>query len=225
MKGSTVRDPKAVSADDLPVLPGGASRRAVIATGVLAGAVLAWSLRIQAGDPWFYPATFILAAIYMVGSSVAVRMVGSRFRWHASRRGIRDAVVGGVLLALIFFAGAFLVRYVPFLRDPVDELLDYARVGSLALVLLITAVNGVAEEMFYRAALWRILKPGYRIVVTTVLYTAVTALAGVPLLAFAAAAMGVMVAVLRERTQSLTPPIIAHLIWSLSMLLVLPWVV
>ncbi|MEX3510152.1 type II CAAX endopeptidase family protein [Kocuria carniphila] len=220
-----MRDSEAPSTDAQPVLPGGASRVAVIITGVLAAAALAWSLRIEAGDPWFYPATFILAAIYIVGSLVAVRLVGSRFRWHASRRGIRDAVVGGVLLALVFFAGAFLVRFIPFLRDPVDELLDYARVGSLVFVLITTAVNGVAEEMFYRGALWRAVKPGYRMVVTTVLYTAVTALAGVPLLAFAAAAMGVMVAVLRERTQSLTPPIIAHLIWSLTMLLVLPQVV
>lgn len=225
MKGNTVRESQDPSADAQPVLPGGASRTAVIVTGVLAGAVLAWSLRIEAGDALFYPATFILAAIYIVGSSVAVRMVGSKFRWHASRRGIRDAVVGGVGLAFVFFAGAFLVRYIPFLRDPVDELLDYARVGSLVLVLLTTAINGVAEEMFYRGALWRILKPGYRMLVTTALYTAVTALAGVPLLAFAAAAMGVMVAILRERTQSLTPPIIAHLIWSLTMLLVLPQVV
>lgn len=207
------------------VLPGGASRVAVIVTGVLAAAALAWSLRIEAGDPWFYPATFILAAIYIVGSSVSVRLVGSRFRWHASRRGIRDAVVGGVLLALVFFAGAFAVHFIPFLRDPVDQLLDHTRVGSLALVLATTAINGVAEEMYYRGALWRTVKPGYRILVTTVLYTAVTALAGIPLLAFAAAAMGVMVAILRERTQSLTPPIIAHLIWSLSMLLVLPQVV
>ena len=46
---------------------------AVIITGVLAAAALAWSLRIEAGDPWFYPATFILAAIYIVGSLVAVR--------------------------------------------------------------------------------------------------------------------------------------------------------
>ena len=220
-----MRDSDELSTDAQTVLPGGASRVAVIVTGVLAGVALAWSLRIEAGSPWFYPATFILAAIYIVGSSIAVRMVGSRFRWHASRRGIRDAVVGGVLLALVFFAGAFLVRFIPFLRDPVDELLDYARVGSLVFVLITTAVNGVAEEMFYRGALWRAVKPGYRLAVTTVLYTAVTALAGVPLLAFAAAAMGVMVGILRERTQSLTPPIIAHLIWSLSMLLVLPWVV
>ncbi len=220
-----MRESDALSSDAQPVLPGGASRVAVIVTGVLASAALAWSLRIEAGDPWFYPATFILAAIYIVGSLVAVRLVGSRFRWHASRRGIRDAVVGGVLLALVFFAGAFLVRFIPFLRDPVDELLDHARVGSLVFVLITTVVNGVAEEMFYRGALWRAVKPGYRMIVTTVLYTAVTALAGVPLLAFAAAALGVLVAVLRERTQSLTPPIIAHLIWSVSMLVVLPQVV
>ena len=197
----------------------------VIGTGLVAAACLAWSLRIPAGDPWFYPATFILAAVYIVGSSVAVRMTGERLPWRVTPRGMRDAVVGGAVLAVVFIAGGFMVRFMPFLGDPVHELLNHARVGSLAMVALTTAVNGVAEETYYRGALWRILPRGRRILVTTIAYTAVTSLAGIPLLAFAAAALGAFVGYLRERTRSLLPGIVAHLVWSLTMLFVLPYVV
>ena len=197
----------------------------VVATGLVAAACLAWSLRIPAGDPWFYPATVILAAVYIAGSSLAVRMTGERLPWRVTRTGVRDAIIGGAVLAVVFIAGGFMVRFIPFLGDPVHHLLNHARVGSLLLVALTTAVNGVAEETYYRGALWRILPRGRRILVTTIAYTAVTALAGIPLLALAAAALGVFVGYLRERTRSLLPGTVAHLIWSLTMLFVLPHVV
>ncbi|WP_260983416.1 CPBP family glutamic-type intramembrane protease [Kocuria salsicia] len=60
---------------------------------------------------------------------------------------------------------------------------------------------------------------------TTVAYTLVTSLAGILLLALAAAALGALVGWLRERTRSLLPCVVAHLIWSLTMLFVLPSVV
>ncbi|MDO4918922.1 CPBP family intramembrane glutamic endopeptidase [Kocuria sp.] len=197
----------------------------VAATGVLAAAGLAWSLRIPAGDPWFYPATLILAAVYIAGSSIAVRMTGERLPWRVTPQGMRDAVIGGVVLAAVFVAGGFMVRFIPPLAGPVHELLDHARVGGLAMTALTTAVNGVAEETYYRGALWRVLPRGRRILVTTILYTAVTSLAGIPLLAFAAAALGAFVGYLRERTRSLVPCVVTHLVWSLTMLLVLPHVV
>lgn len=197
----------------------------VIITGLLAAAGLAWSLRIPAGDPWFTPATFILAGVYILGSSIAVRMTGERLPWQVTPKGLRDAVIGGVLLAALFIAGGFMVRFVPFLAGPVHELLNHARVGSLFMVALTTAVNGVAEETYYRGALWRVLPRGRRILVTTIAYTAVTSLAGIPLLALAAAALGAFVGYLRERTRSLVPGIVTHLIWSLTMLFVLPFVV
>ncbi|BAG30469.1 hypothetical membrane protein [Kocuria rhizophila DC2201] len=197
----------------------------VAATGVVAAVCLAWSLRIPAGDPWFYPATFILAGVYIAGSSAAIRMTGERLPWKVTPRGMRDAVLGGIVLAVIFVAGGFMVRFIPFLGEPVHELLNHARVGSLFMVALTTAVNGVAEETYYRGALWRVLPRGRRILVTTIAYTAVTSLVGIPLLAFAAAALGAFVGYLRERTRSLVPPIVAHLVWSLTMLFVLPYVV
>jgi membrane protease YdiL (CAAX protease family) len=45
---------------------------------------------------------------------------------------------------------------------------------------------------------------------------------GVPLLVVAAAVLGIVAGVEAQRTQSLTSPIVLHVVWSLSMLLVLP---
>ena len=197
----------------------------VVATGVVAAACLAWSLRIPAGDQWFYPATFILAAVYIIGSSTAVRMTGERLPWAVTPRGLCYAVLGGLGLAVLFVAGGFMVRFLPTLAGSVHELLDHARVGSLVVTALTTTVNGVAEETYYRGALWRVLPRGRRILVTNEAYTLVTSLAGILLLALAAAALGALVGWLRERTRSLLPCVVAHLIWSLTMLFVLPSVV
>jgi membrane protease YdiL (CAAX protease family) len=51
---------------------------------------------------------------------------------------------------------------------------------------------------------------------------AVSATMGVPLLVVAAAVLGIVAGVEAQRTQSLTSPIVLHVVWSLSMLLVLP---
>ena len=60
---------------------------------------------------------------------------------------VQSLALGLTLLAL-FLVGAVLVARVPVLREPVQELLDHAEYGSLAVVAVITAVNGVAEELY-----------------------------------------------------------------------------
>ena len=78
----------------------------------------------------------------------------------------------GVLLLALFMAGAVVVAQRPFLRDPVDELLDHARVARSPLVALITAVNGIAEELYFRGALFAGVGRRHAVLVTTVVYTA-----------------------------------------------------
>ena len=64
-------------------------------------------------------------------------------------------------------AGAVVVAQVPVLRDPVQELLDHARFGSLALVTVITVVNGIAEELYFRGALYAGVGRRHAVAVTT----------------------------------------------------------
>lgn len=139
----------------------------------------------------------------------------------------RDAVRGllaGLALAGVFAVGALLVREIPPLAAPVEDLLDHASAGRLVPVALITSVSGIAEELFYRRTAVLTLPGGSqtRVLVALLLFMAVSATMGVPLLVFAAAIVGIVAAAEALRTQSLTSPIVLHVVWSLSMLLILP---
>ncbi|SIK58567.1 abortive infection protein [Mycobacteroides abscessus subsp. abscessus] len=171
----------------------------------------------------FYIATFAVAAVYFITWSLCPR---SHPAFLAQRAG-KDALRGlgiGIGLLLIFLAGAFLVRYIPVLAGPVDALLDNARYGLLWVTILTTAINGVGEEVFFRRIAMDYL-PGTwrtRALISLVLYIAVTAAMGVPLLALAAIAVGVPAALEARRTGSLVSACVLHISWSLGMLLILP---
>ena len=128
----------------------------------------------------------------------------------------------GTLLLLVFLAGAVVVAQFAFLREPVDGLLDYARAGSLPLIALITAVNGVAEELYFRGALFAAVGRRHAVLVTTLVYGAVTAASGIPLLVLAGLLLGLVVGLQRRVTGGILGPVVTHLTWSLGMLLVLP---
>ena len=96
------------------------------------------------------------------------------------------------------------------------------RVGSLPLVALITVVNGIAEELYFRGALYAAVGRRHAVAVTTVVYALVTAAAGIPLLVLAAALVGLVVAFQRRVTGGILGPIVTHLTWSLGMLFPLP---
>lgn len=199
-------------------------RRAVAAVTVVVGAaVLAWALRIRPGDELFYPATLGLAAVWLVGALAAGRPL--RATEELGRpRAPRLVLVGlgvGLVLLVVFLLGAGIVAQVPALSAPVEQLLAHARWGSLPVVVAITALNGVVEELFYRGALYDAFGGRGAVVGSTVVYTVVTALAGIPLLALAGLLVGLAVAALRRLTHGVLAPVVAHLTWSIGMLLLL----
>ena len=130
----------------------------------------------------------------------------------------------GLLLLALFLVGAVVVARIPVLRGPVDGLLDHARFGSLAIVAVITAMNGVAEELFYRGALFAAVGRRNAVLVTTIVYAVVAGFSGVPLLVLAAALLGAVVGLQRRVTGGILGPIVTHLTWSLGMLFLLPQV-
>ena len=87
----------------------------------------------------------------------------------------------------------------------------------MPLLVLITALNGVAEELFFRGALYAATTalPG---AVTTVAYAAATLATGNVMLAFAAVLLGPLVGLQRRATGGILAPIITHVIWSVTML-------
>jgi len=201
-------------------------RRVVVVITLLVGAViLTWALRIEPGDPTFYVATFALAGVWAVGAFVSgplhLGRGNTRGGQETSRAVVQSLALGGLLLGL-FMAGAVVVAQVPALRNPVQELLDHARFGSLALVAVITTVNGIAEELYFRGAMYAAVGRRHAVAVTTIVYTLVTATSGIPLLVLAGALVGLVVGLQRRVTGGILGPVITHLTWSLGMLFLLP---
>ncbi|MBU9945300.1 MAG: CPBP family intramembrane metalloprotease, partial [Dermatophilaceae bacterium] len=133
-------------------------RRRVVAavTLVIGGVILAIALRIEPGDPRFYGATFALAGVWAAGAFLSGPLHLGRGHTRGgsgSSRAVVQSLALGVMLLALFMVGALVVARIPVLREPVQELLDHARVGSLPLVALITVVNGIAEELYFRGAL------------------------------------------------------------------------
>ncbi|WP_392544132.1 CPBP family intramembrane glutamic endopeptidase [Oryzobacter telluris] len=201
-------------------------RRIVAGVTLLVGAgVLAWALRIEPGDPTFYVATIVLAVVWAGGALLSGPLHLGRAHTRAGRgssRAVVQSLALGLLLLAVFMLGAVVVARIPFLREPVQELLDHARFGSLGLVALITAVNGVAEELYFRGALYAGVGRRHAVAVTTLVYTLVTATSGIALLVLAGALVGLVVGFQRRVTGGILGPTITHLTWSLGMLFLLP---
>lgn len=201
-------------------------RRKVVAgvTLVVGAMALGLALRIQPGDPLFYPATLGVAAVWVLGSLASGRLYLGRAHTRDGRTStsvLQSVLLGGTLLA-IFLAGAVVVGRIPLLRDPVEGLLNHARYGSLAVVAVITAINGVAEELYFRGALFAAIARRHAVALSTFFYALATVPTGIPLLVFAAAALGVLVGLQRRVTGGVLGPTITHLTWSLGMLFLLP---
>ena len=183
-------------------------RQIVTVVTVLVGAaVLGFSLRIEPGSPAFYASTCLLAAVWAAGALASGRLHLGRLL--TGGRPIVPGILLGLLLSAVFVLGALVVRLISPLADYVASVLAYADEGSVPVLVVITAVNGIAEEVFYRGGLWRVLSPRKRVLWTTVAYTAVTALTGIPLLALAAAMRneGRLIAcdTIRDRLRRLEP--------------------
>jgi len=204
--------------------PGALRRRQLVTLGfvVLGGVVLGLSLRIEPGNPLFYPATFGLAAVWAVGAFASGPLHLGRI---TSRTELRRPVVApiaiGLGLAAVFAAGALVVREIPWLGDQVVSVLDFADRGSLPLLAAITLVNGIAEELFFRGAAYA-ATTRHPVVVTTVAYTLATLATGNVMLSFAAVLLGTVVGLQRRASGGILAPILTHCTWSLAMLLALP---
>jgi uncharacterized protein len=129
--------------------------------------------------------------------------------------------VYAVLLAALFVAGGLVVHRIPPLDAEVRHVLAHADQGSVWLLVVITALNGIAEELFFRGALYAAVTR-HPVAVTTVAYTLVTAATGNGILAFAGLLLGALVGLERRASGGLQAPMITHVVWSVSMLFVLP---
>jgi membrane protease YdiL (CAAX protease family) len=192
---------------------------------VLGGIVLGLSLRIEPGSAWFYPATLALAAVWTVGAFASGplhlgRVSGGTDDEHP-RRPVVTPILLGLGLAGVFAIGALVVRDIPVLEDQVRSVLDHADQGSWPILVVITVVNGVAEELFFRGAAYAAI-PSHPVLWTTIAYAVATLATGNVMLSFAAVLLGAVVGLERRATGGILAPILTHCSWSVTMLFALP---
>lgn len=202
-------------------------RRVVTVVTLLVGSlVLGATLRLPPGDDLFYLGGLALAAVWIAGGLAAGRLhVGwAHTRDEGFARPIVQPVALAALAVAIFTAGAVVVGQVDWLAGPINDVLDHARYGSLAIVWLITVINGIGEELFFRGALFASVGRTHPIAITTLIYGLATAATGNLMLTFAALLLGVLTGAQRRVTGGVLAPIITHVIWSTAMLLLLPLV-
>jgi membrane protease YdiL (CAAX protease family) len=199
-------------------------RRWVTAGFAVAGAiVLGWSLNVEPDSTQFYVLSLVLAGVWTLGSVASGPLSAGRVGGTPStRRPVGAGIVVGAGLAGLFVLGALVVREIPALEDAVDDVLVYARQGASALVLIVTLVNGVAEELFFRGALYAAVPVRWAVPATVTVYTLASAASGNLMLTFAALVLGTVTALERRATGGVLAPILTHCTWSLTMLLVLP---
>ena len=198
-------------------------RQVVTVAVVLIGAgVLGYSLRIEPGSPTFYVSTMVLAGVWVVGAFASGRLhLGRITRGEAHLRPVVAPLVLGLLLVAVFVAGALVVRQIDPLAEYVASVLEYADEGSVPVLVVITLINGVAEELFFRGAAYAAI-PRHPVAWTTLAYFVATLATGNVMLAFAAILIGLVCGLQRRASGGVLAPIITHCTWSLSMLLVLP---
>jgi membrane protease YdiL (CAAX protease family) len=199
-------------------------RRIVVAVVLVLGAtVLGLSLSRTPGSTAFYVLTLALAAVWALGARLSgpLHLGCVQFRGR-DRRPVLTGSAIGVGLGGVFIVGGLVAREIPPVRDYIVQVLAYANYGALWLVVLITVINGVAEEMFFRGALYSALGRFRPEVVSTIIYAVAVSAAGNPMLGFAGIILGGVCAWERRITGGVLAPMVTHFFWGLVMVLALP---
>ncbi|MFV9632922.1 type II CAAX endopeptidase family protein [Mycobacterium neumannii] len=200
-------------------------RRIVVAVVLVIGAaLLGYSLTRPPGDSSFYWLTLALAGVWALGAFLSgpLHMGCLRFRGRNQRPVITGTAVG-LALGAVFVVGGLIAREIPGISEYITRVLEYANYGPLVLVTFITVINGLAEEMFFRGALYTALGTMKPILISTIFYVIATAATtGNPMLGFAAIILGTICAFERRMTGGILAPMLTHFFWGLVMVLALP---
>jgi membrane protease YdiL (CAAX protease family) len=199
-------------------------RRIVVAvTLVIGAAVLGFSLRRTPGESSFYWLTLVLAAVWISGAFVSGPLHLGGINWRGrNQRPVISGLAIGLALGGIFVLGGLIAREIPPVAALIVRVLQFESHGTVLFVVLITLVNGVAEEVFFRGALYTALGRLQPVAISTILYTVATMASGNPMLGFAAVLLGFVCALERRASGGVLAPMLTHFVWGLIMVLALP---
>jgi hypothetical protein len=194
------------------------------AAGLGAAALLRSSFAARAGSARFYLLTAGLVGTWTAGALGAGPVPWRGDGWRTGSGNAAQALivvpaVTGVAAFAVFYGAARIARRHRTLRRAIASVLRYADAGSTPLVVLIASGSGVAEELFFRGALWSGPRP---LRTTTLAYAASTAATGNPALVLAGLVTSVIFGWQRNVTGGVLAPALTHVTWSVLMLRYLP---
>jgi membrane protease YdiL (CAAX protease family) len=200
-------------------------RRRVTACVSVAGAgLLGVSLSQKPDSPSFYALTLGVAGTWVAGglASGPLHLGWVRTPEATLRRPLLTPVIAGVGAFGLFYGAGLVARRIPPLAAAVTRVLRYAQQGSPALVATTTLANGLAEEVFFRGALYAAVGEGAPVVTSSAVYTLATVATRNPALVIASVPMGLLFALQRRASGGIQAPMISHVTWSVLMLRYLP---
>jgi len=199
-------------------------RRVVAVTSALGAGLLALGLSARPGSRSFYGLTLGVAATWTAGGLLSgpLHLGWVRHRDQALRRPLLTPVATGAAAFAGFYGAALVIRRVPVLDEAVARVLRFADEGDGSLVLLTACANGVAEEVFFRGALYAALPERHAVAGSTAVYTLATVGTRNPALVLAASAMGTLLGLQRRASGGVQASALTHLTWSVLMLRYLP---
>ena len=164
----------------------------------------------------------------LLGVVVIARDPGVRARLRPSWRFVVvGAAAGGCMVAMTYAASPVL-DVAPSLEHDIQRLYSaFSAAGTRTAVMALGPVI-VGEEVVWRGAVQGALEhrvsAGAAAVLSAVVYALAHAPIGSPLLALTALACGLVWAALRMVTGSLIPPLVAHALWDVVVLVAFPLV-
>jgi len=199
-------------------------RRLIVFVVLVVGAVLlGYSLRSRPGEESFYLSAVLLGAVWTVGTILSGPLHLGSINWRGrNQRPVLSGIVIGALLGGVFLVGGLLAREIPPIAERITRVLEYTNHGHLGFIVAIALINAVAEELFFRGALYTALGRFYPVAISTLLYVCSTSVSGNPMLGFAALILGTVCACERRATGGVLAPVLTHLTWGLIMVLALP---
>lgn len=208
-----------------PIEEPAASHRLLV---LMMGLIVGWGLLMQrfggAGNIYAVMGPFALTVLLVV-SALSSSKLG---RWF---RPTRLAVVSGVLVGAgmtlaTYPAYALMKRLVPELSSRVTVLYAAAHETTLAEALPWTLAIIVAEEVLWRGALLYVLarrvRPTTAMLISVASYAAAQLGTGSWIVMALALVCGTLWTVQRHLTRSVLSPLIAHLIWTPTVILLYP---
>jgi membrane protease YdiL (CAAX protease family) len=199
-------------------------RRVVAGTALGGAALLGTSLSTRPGSREFYTSTAAVASTWAVGGLLSgpLHLGWIENRDATLRRPVLTPIATGLGAFALFYAGALVARRIPVLDDALASVLRFADEGDDRLVLATTLANGVAEEVFFRGALYSALDGSRAVAGSTAVYTLATTTTRNPALVLAASVMGTLFALQRRASGGIQAPLITHVTWSALMVRFLP---